>query len=530
MAITTLGEGRYVEVNDAFIQQVGHTRREMIGRTSLELAVWPTPRDRAAMMAALRAGQTIRSRKTIFRTKGGGLITTAYSAVVIDFDGQSCVLASIEDITAQILAEEALRESQQEAIERTAFLQALVQNSPFAIVVGGPDHKIRFCNAAFERIFRYSADEVIGKDPDDLIGLPDSSEAADFSRQVMSGRTVRATAIRRRKDGSTLHVEFHAVPLFSDGAFVGCFGIYQDITERVTSEASLKALRRRLTLVQEEERAHLARELHDDISQRLALVALQLAQLTSRNSAKALREPMSATKKLVDEILGDLHRLARRIHPSQLQHITLTTALKSLSDEFTRRSGITVELSHDKVTDHLPVDIKICLYRVAQEAIRNAEQHSGADTVQVTLSAGPDDIRCRISDAGRGFTVGSAGAGRGLGLVSMTERVHSMGGTLSIHSESGRGTRIDVSIPLPRAAARGGPAAIEFPSPGGTQLVQRNPGRHGKVQRINAVAGGDSHATVGGRLHRGRQAGALGADDQRKPAAARPLGKRRQRF
>jgi PAS domain S-box-containing protein len=467
MAITTLGEGRYVDVNNAFLEQVGYSRLEMIGRTSLELGVWPTPADRAAVMAALRDGQPVRSRKTTFRTKTGGFITTAYSAVVIDFDGKRCVLASIEDITAQILAEEALRESEAKYRERTAFLHALVQNSPFAILVGGPDHRVQFCNAAFERVFLYSADEVIGQDPDDLIGLQGSDEATGMSQRVLSGRTVQATTIRRRKDGSTVHVEVHAVPLISDGMFAGCFGIYQDITERVTSEASLKALRRRLTLVQEEERAHLARELHDDISQRLALVALQLAQLTSQKSAKAPSESMSASKKLVDEILGDLHRLARRIHPSQLQHITLTTALTSLCEEFTRRSGMAVQFSHSKITGGLPVDIKICLYRVAQEAIRNAEQHSGADSVHVKLSVGPDAIQCSVSDSGRGFDAGTAGAGRGLGLVSMTERVHSMGGTLSIDSESGRGTRIDVSIPLPGATA---------------QLVQRNPGRHRKIQ------------------------------------------------
>ena len=117
-------------------------------------------------------------------------------------------MATAFDITAS-------KQHQQQFIERTAFLQTLVENSPFGILVGGPDHRVRFCNPAFERIFLYTAEEVIGQDPDDLIGLPDSTEASDISRRVLSGHTVQATAVRRRKDGSTVHVEFHAVPLFS---------------------------------------------------------------------------------------------------------------------------------------------------------------------------------------------------------------------------------------------------------------------------------------------------------------------------
>ena len=126
-------------------------------------------------------------------------------------------------------------------------------------------------------------------------------------------------------------------------------------------------------------------------------MALQLAQVTPREMTPSGIKQVRATKKLVDEILGDLHRLSRHIHPSQLEHISLTTALSSLCDEFTRRSGMPIEFSHRQVAPNLPVDVKICLYRVAQEAIRNAEQHSGADRIHVELTASADSIRaaCR---------------------------------------------------------------------------------------------------------------------------------------
>ncbi len=167
----------------------------------------------------------------------------------------------------------------------------------------------------------------------------------------------------------------------------------------------MQGLRLRLTRAHDEERAHLARELHDDISQRLALVALQLAEQASWDLAPTRIRQMDASRKLVDEILTDIDRLSRRIHPSQLEHVGLVTALGSLCNEFTRRNGIAVDFDHGGVPDALPIAIKVCLYRVAQEAIRNAERHSGADRVRVVLTASSSAIGCCVSDSGRGFSL-----------------------------------------------------------------------------------------------------------------------------
>ena len=228
MAITTLARGRYIEVNEAFERQIGYNRLEIHGKTSLEVNVWPTPADRAAMIAELQERKSIRSRKTAFRTKSGKLITTLYSASLIEADGEPCVLAAILDITAQRLAEDALRESE---AKFRVLAETLVEHSPFGILVGGADHMVRFCNPAFERMFLYSAAEVVGRDPDELVGVPENGEAVDVSRRVLSGETVRLTTVRRRKDDSRIHVEVQAIPLFSNGEFIGCFGIYQEMKE-----------------------------------------------------------------------------------------------------------------------------------------------------------------------------------------------------------------------------------------------------------------------------------------------------------
>jgi len=571
MAITTLAEGRYVDVNEAFERQMGYGRTELIGRTTLELNVWPSPAVRAAMISRLQRDRTLRDQNTQFRTKSGRLITTLYTVALISLAGEPCVLAAIEDITAQKQAEDALRASEskfrwlaettlcgifmyrrdgtfcyfnpqveiftgyssqelrsmtvwdlihpdsrdlvrtraearwrgeavpsryqftlvtkegevrwidftatptvfdgepailgtafdittskrreQEVKEHTAFLQALIANSPFGILVGGRDHRARFCNPAFERMFLYSEDEVVGREPDDLVGVPDDAEAAEYSRRVMSGQTVHATALRRRKDGSKVNVDFHAMPLIVGDAFVGCLGIYQDITERVESEAKLVALRDRLTRVQDDERARIARELHDDLGQRLELLTIQLSELQQAflDVAPSLAEQLETSRKLSEEICVEANLLSHRLHPSRLTHIGLTNAISRLCDEFAQQGSMDIDFRRDDIPD-LPSEVTTCLYRVAQEAIRNAEKHSGSRQVRVELAARPDSILLRVSDSGLGFAATSAASSTGLGLVSMAERMRSVGGALSVQSEVNRGTHIEASVPIPPRA------------------------------------------------------------------------------
>jgi len=442
MAITTLAEGRYVEVNDAFERQMGYARREICGRTSLELAVWPTQADREAMVAALLEHKTVRDQNAQFRTKAGALITTLYSAGLITFEQTPCILAAIVDITAQKIAENALRESE-------AKFRMLAETSPYGIIFGGKDHRVRFCNPAFHRIFQYSEDEVIGRDPDDLVGLPEEPDAREASARVLRGEIVHATAVRRRKDGSKVDVEFHAVPLISDNEFVGCFGIYQDVTERIRSEAKLRTLRDRLTRVQDDERAHIARELHDDIGQRLALLAIQLGQLQqeAHTAPPSLRTQLEASTQLAKELCADAQRVSYRLHPTPVAVLGLPNALASLCAAFARQTGVEIDFVHDEIPP-LPPEISTCLYRIAQEAIQNATKHSDSRDIVVKLMATADAIHLSVADSGRGFDQAGTGYNAGLGLVSMAERARSMGGRLSVRSAVNQGTRIEASIPL----------------------------------------------------------------------------------
>ncbi len=577
MAITTVAEGRYVDVNEAFERQMGYPRAEICGRTSVELDVWPTPADRDAMIAGLRQKSAVRDQNAQFRTKSGQLISTLYSAGLITLEGVPCVLAAIADITAQKRAEEALQQSEsmfrmlaetmqagificrkdgtfcyfnpplerysgysadelrsmkvwdmvhpesrelvmgramarlsgasvperyqfmmrtktnevrwldlaaqlidyegepaimgtgfditdgkrseQQAKEHAARLQTLIANSPYGIMMGGKDHRILFCNSAFERIFKYDKAEVVGSDPDLLIGALDNTEAVDISRRVLSGEVVHATGVRRRKDGSSVDVEFHAVPLMESDAFVGCFGIYQDISERIASEKKLRALRGRLTRVQDEERAHFARELHDDIGQRLVLLTIQLTQLQNeaRTLAPSLGKDLDGSRRLAEELCADAQRISHRLHPTQPSLLGLTKALSNLCEAFARQTDARIDFVHDDEMPRLPAEVETCLYRVGQEAIQNATKHSLCRRIDVELSAKSGAVRLCVSDAGQGFDPAAIEHNAGLGLVSMAERARSVGGQLSVDSAINRGTRIEVLVPLPRLAGDSAP-------------------------------------------------------------------------
>jgi signal transduction histidine kinase len=201
---------------------------------------------------------------------------------------------------------------------------------------------------------------------------------------------------------------------------------------------------------QEMERRRLASELHDDFSQRLALLALEL-----ENASEALPDSSAATKRKLHELLNsaselgaDLHTVSRRLHPSTLESLGLVRGLKALCEEFTSRQGIEIVFSPKNIPTAVPPNVALCLFRVAQEGLQNLRKYSGASQGQVNLRKAGDRLFLSVSDNGRGFDAKVMRDRVGLGIRSMGERARLVGGRFAIHSEPGKGTRIDVCVPL----------------------------------------------------------------------------------
>ena len=245
-------------------------------------------------------------------------------------------------------------------------------------------------------------------------------------------------------DGRTVWVRT-LITLFKEGAGKRMSGFMVDISETVRAEEELRHLSGRLIAAQETERSRIARELHDDFNQRLALLSIELEQL-----GKRIHKPDLCSKfqKQVLEMSADIQGLSHRLHPAKLDHLGLSAALRSLCEELSASADLKIEFHQHRLPATIPKDVALCLFRIAQEALRNCIKHSGAGKAQVVLSRTRDAIRLSVSDDGCGFDPKSQANERGLGFISMKERLHVVGGELQVFSEPGCGMRLDVSVPL----------------------------------------------------------------------------------
>jgi signal transduction histidine kinase len=211
---------------------------------------------------------------------------------------------------------------------------------------------------------------------------------------------------------------------------------------RRSAEARLRHLSGRLITAQEEERSRIARDLHDDASQRLALLAIELDQLQAQSLADSARS-----------LSADLHQMAHQLHPAILDQLGLLPAARRFAAELAARHGVTVEVSSEGWPESLPRDIALVLYRVMQEALQNAVKHSGAARIEVAFRADGPELTLRVADQGRGFAPEQIEGASGIGLAGMSERLRLVGGGLRIQSAPQGGTIAEAWLPAPGAAA-----------------------------------------------------------------------------
>jgi signal transduction histidine kinase len=232
------------------------------------------------------------------------------------------------------------------------------------------------------------------------------------------------------------------------------FGLLWQRGRRRNVEQSLLELSGRLITAHEEERSRIARELHDDLSQRMALLQIGVEQferdmpgLSSTSRQQLLKIAEGAT-----EVSSDIHDLSHQLHPAKLDTLGLMAAVGGLCREISRQHDLQIEFVPHDIPKTIPKDVTLCLFRIAQEALRNVVRHSGAREAKLELSATAHEINLCISDSGLGFDLKSTGDSAGIGLISMRERLRLVGGHLSVESEPSHGTRIRVRAPLHKLA------------------------------------------------------------------------------
>jgi PAS domain S-box-containing protein len=293
----------------------------------------------------------------------------------------------------------------------------------------------------------YREDELCGMNCCDFANPEDSEDDWALFQQLSAGAIDRYSLEKRyvRKDGVQFWGRLN-VSLWRDGDGESplVFAFVEDITDRKLSELALAGVSRRLIEAQERERIRISRELHDDIGQRLAMLSSGLQQL-QENPFEA-RGRIAELQKQTAQIADDIQALSHELHSSKLQFLGLAVSTKSFCQEFETQQKVEINFRSDDLPTPLPPDISLCFFRVLQEALRNAAKHSGVRHFEVRLWGTSGEIQLTVSDSGLGFDTEAAKTSRGLGLVSMAERLKMLNGTFSVESRPQHGTTIHARV------------------------------------------------------------------------------------
>ena len=579
IAITSMHDYRYVDINETYERLTGWTRDEVIGRSPLDIGLWVDPTLREEFVKRLLIEGAVRNIEVRVRRKDGQIRTTLGSAETIERDGEPCALSVFADVTDLKQAEEAERASENR-------FRQFFDTLPEYCFMSSTSGEILDANPAACRALGYTREELIGKPLSTIYALESLSKMVDllekwkrtgtlrdeemsivtkqgqtravllnagsvkdvrgnllYSTTVLvdvtdrqqaetalreseerfrlvanaapvmiwmsgtdklcnyfnqpwlkfTGRSVQAELGNgwaegvhaedlegclkiygnafdqrepfemeyrlRRHDGEYRWVFDHGVPRFNqDGSFAGYIGSCIDVTDRRLAEEALSGMSRKLIEAQEQERTRIARELHDDINQRIALVSVNLERLQRdfSFSTPSAGQRFDELREQLSDLGRDIQALSHHLHSSKLEYLGLATAASSFCKELSEEHGVEVEFRSENIPKHLPWEIALCLYRVLQESLQNALKHSGSKQFQVRLQGTPSEVALNVSDSGVGFDLEEALRGRGLGLTSMKERLKLVHGELFIDAQPGCGAVVRATVPVNFAARAAG--------------------------------------------------------------------------
>jgi len=316
-----------------------------------------------------------------------------------------------------------------------------------------------------------------GESADDIPEVLDRTTRKIFDAQVMERYGISESrlpkgsqVVNRRPTIWSQYGKYLAVglaALFAQSAII--VSLLVNRYRRIRAENDARALAGQILTAVEDERSYLARELHDDLSQRLAAVTIETGALVNRvEGGKGVEgdEFTGALGKVKGQLIGicdDLHRMSHRMHPSVLDDFGLPDALRTECVELSARSGIPIDYVGPIDFEEIPKEMSLCLYRIAQEALWNAVKYSSSDRIYVQLTSDSEFVYLEINDNGVGFDLNAKSPKKGLGLASMRERVRLVGGTIKLQASPGAGVSIAVIVPVPESDTLNIPTS-DFPN------------------------------------------------------------------
>jgi PAS domain S-box-containing protein len=394
-----------------------------------------------AVQGALQTGTSFELDLEIVRPESIAKWEIARGEPVRDKSGQIIGLrGTVQNITERKAAEEALREGEEQ-------FRTLAEAIPQLCWMAHGDGHIFWYNQRWYTYTGTTPEQMEGwgwQSVHDPLALPLVLER--WKTSIATGEPFDMVFPLKAADG-VFHPFLTRITPVKDsrGTVVRWFGTNTDVTELRNAQEALSQMSQKLVQAMEQERARIARELHDDIGQRLAMLAIELEGL--QDNPSEVRSGLQELRKRTTDISNDVQALSHDLHSSQLEYLGVAAGMKGWCKEFGERQGMQIDCKHD-VQSVLPQEIGLCLFRVLQEALHNAAKHSGVKRIEVQLHEKSDEFHLTIRDLGKGFEVEAAKKGRGLGLTSMQERVRLVHGNIAIESKPMGGTTIHVRVPF----------------------------------------------------------------------------------
>jgi PAS domain S-box-containing protein len=452
MVITEIATGKMVDVNQAFIRWSGYCREEVIGVSILDIDIWANQDDREKTVVALKESGEVNGKEVILRCKNGNLRNVLLSCRFIEIEQERYLLTLSHDITERKQAEEKYR--------------SIFENAQEGIFRSTPERRFVMANQSMARILGYDS-------PEDLIAgitdIPRQLYVDTDNRTKIVGMMKRQGLARSnevrfyRKDGSIIWVSMTIMPTHDEKGQVMYYeGIVEDITDRKRAdeeirrtEEQMRAFAARLQTVREEERTHIAREIHDELGGALTGLKIDFSRLTK--AAGEIKEEllkyfllnqMHNTMKHIDKTIKTVRKIATELRPGILDDLGILAALEWQLNDFHKHTGIRCEWISSLEEIHLDEQETTALFRIFQETLTNIARHADATGVRVHLRKEANTCILDVEDNGRGITKNNIDDKRSLGLLGMRERTLAFGGRIDVKGQPGRGTKVIVEIPI----------------------------------------------------------------------------------
>lgn len=444
-------QGNFLKWNKQFEKVTGYSADEIADMHPLQFF---RESDHAYMSS--RIGQVYENKvsdaEANFLTKRGELIPYYFKASLMNYNGKPCLLGTGIDITERKRAEADLKSSEQK-------YKMLFEKNPMPMMmVALPEYKLVDVNDSAQRKFRYSREEFGKIDLRSLRNVPEEFRAEIEIDTSMRGETQLGVLEMKDREGRIILMDIVTDDIFFQEKPVRLI-LFNDVTQEQISKdkladsyESIRQLTEYLQNIREEERMHISREIHDELGQLLTVLKMDVSWLNKKIDAPEgpVRNKIAELLALIDTTVKTVRRIASELRPTLLDDLGLQAAMEWHLEEFERRSGIVHTFDPPASEIQIADNLKIGMFRILQESLTNVARHSGAKNVHVSLKQVDNDVILTVIDDGHGFDEEKTKK-KTLGLLGMKERSNVMGGNYVLSSQPGKGTTVQVTVPVPVA-------------------------------------------------------------------------------